>query len=81
MYNGDAHTLKLLVNHGMKRIPTHAKIAEKTLARMECRYNSLEYYLTRQDTVCRVGNNQADLQVRRRLSKIIQVKQAKPGEE
>jgi hypothetical protein len=27
----------------------------------------------------RVGNNQADLQVRRRLSKIIQVKQAKPG--
>jgi hypothetical protein len=31
--------------------------------------------------VGRVGNNQADLQVRRRLSKIIQVKQAKPGEE
>jgi hypothetical protein len=29
--------------------------------------------------VIRVGNNQADLQVRRRLSKIIQVKQAKPG--
>jgi hypothetical protein len=30
---------------------------------------------------CRVGNNQADLQVRRRLSEIIQVKQAKPGVE
>jgi hypothetical protein len=29
----------------------------------------------------RVGNNQADLEVRWRLSKIIQVKQAKPGEE
>jgi hypothetical protein len=45
--NRDAHMLKLLVDHDIKVTPTHAKLAEKTLARMGFRYKSLEHYLDR----------------------------------
>jgi hypothetical protein len=51
MCNGDTHMLKLLVDHDIKVTPTHAKLAEKTLARMGFRYNSLKYYIDRQDIV------------------------------